>query len=237
MPRLLASWRYFLVLDFDLQMRFFKSTNDAFVEFASAALASVAHAQEQMAQLITEPGHASASAGINVFSPWSCWLDMSALMRQPPFGASAPQFGSEMFPFSQMMMPPLAPITQFWSAFAPAPSFSNGFGTAPQAFDFGVTDMMRTYFGAPAFSWTMYQWPWTMMLISAGMPQSVASPTARCSAATLDAVDAAREQMTKMFSAYRSEGGHASTQALQGPAMMMDAMMPWMKPFISPFIG
>ena len=66
--------------------------------------------------------------------------------------------------------------------------------------------------------WAVMQTPWTAMMVSAGMPYKVASPTAKASTSAMDAAHAARQQMDKMYSAYRSDGGHAAAQIV---------MMPW----------
>ena len=56
------------------------------------------------------------------------------------------------------------------------------------------------------------------MIMSAGMPYKVASPSAKASTAAMDAAHAAHQQMDKIYSAYRSDGGHAAAQIV---------MMPW----------
>ena len=241
------------MLDFDLQMRFFKSASDAFVEFTSAAFASAAHIQDQITHSVSQPGQSSYDSGFNAFSPLSWWSAAIAQPSQSAFFSATPNFGPAFFQVPSAMMSPMAPLAQFWSAFLPAPApltpafGTQAFGLGGNGIDFGLNDMMRAW-GAPAvswtqpfswtppFSWTMYQWPWTMMLISAGMPHAIASPTARGSAASLDAADAAREQMSRLFSAYRSDGGHASAQIVQSPAALMVTTMPWMQPFLTPFL-
>lgn len=249
------------MFDFDLQTRFMKSASDAMFEFTSAAFATVAHLQSETAKTIAEPAGQDAGSGFGVFAPWSWWANAGAATMPTPFNAMTSPLNSPLFQFpAALMSPQIAPMTEFWSAFMPKTSPNNPFGanpslpfwpsaSAPPAFDFGFSEMMQAYWGGssksglagfswnPAFSWTIYQWPWTMMLISAGVPSAVATPTARCSAATMDAADAAREQMTRMFSAYRSDGGHATAQIIHMPAMMMAAMMPWTKPLLTPFLA
>lgn len=56
------------------------------------------------------------------------------------------------------------------------------------------------------------------MMMSAGLPFAVASPSAKAGTAAMDAADAARQQMENMYSAYRSDGGHAAAQI---------ATLPW----------
>lgn len=76
--------------------------------------------------------------------------------------------------------------------------------------------MMQAFWAWPSSPWALYQTPLTAMMMSAGMPYTVALPTARASTATLDAADATRQQVLNVFSAYRSDGGHGSAHSFRG---------------------
>ncbi len=78
--------------------------------------------------------------------------------------------------------------------------------------------MISAYWTLPAMSWSLYQGPMTMMLVGAGLPYAVAAPTARASAAALEAADAMRLQTIKTFSSFRTDGGHASAQIIDQPS-------------------
>ena len=47
------------------------------------------------------------------------------------------------------------------------------------------------------------------MMVSSGVPHTVAWPTAEANAAVLDAADAATQSIKKAFASYHTEGGHA----------------------------
>lgn len=72
----------------------------------------------------------------------------------------------------------------------------------------------------------MTAWPMAMMMISFGVPESVARPAADANAAALDATRIASEAIDRAFSAYRSEGGHASAQVIGG-RKLMTAFLPF----------
>ncbi len=60
-------------------------------------------------------------------------------------------------------------------------------------------------------------WPMAMMMMSAGMPESVAVPTATANVAASDAAMAASEVVQDAVMSYRSEGGHAVAQLIMLP--------------------
>ena len=47
------------------------------------------------------------------------------------------------------------------------------------------------------------------MMMSSGVPHSVAWPTAEANAAVMDAADAATQSIKQVFASYRTDGGHA----------------------------
>lgn len=245
--------------DFDLQMRFWKSSSDAMFGFAAATVAATAEWQDramcavsESAQVRTSSGRAAAET--SPFDPMGWWAKLLKASAAPMPFAGLPytgvaDFGSPLFQF--------APAVPGWQNANPFAAF-NPFAAMTQAFSpfarpapttgFGMPDMMSmaqnwqkmwqplsgTPFSWTPFSWTMYQWPMTAMLMSAGMPHSVAAPTAQASTASLDAFDAAREQAERIFSAYRSDGGHASAQVSISPVNTMLAFMPWLAPAFTP---
>ena len=163
-----------------------------------------------------------------------------------------PDFFSAFFPWA----PPVSPAAQEWNPFSfagmPAHSFldpSSFLANTPfsgQLFDSSWSspwsspwssqwvEMMRSFgWVVPQPSWTMWQHPMTAALMAAGMPYSVASPTARANASAMDAADAAREGFNKAFSSYHSDGGHAASHIAPKPAdepvdIMSMMMAPWM---------
>lgn len=86
--------------------------------------------------------------------------------------------------------------------------------------------------GAPAC------WPMAYSMIAAGVPGSVAWPTAKANAAALDAAEIVTDQINTAFSSYRSESGFAAAQivspkqaalalAMFGPATAL--LWPWLR--------
>ena len=81
------------------------------------------------------------------------------------------------------------------------------------------------YFPWPVMTWAYMQTPLTAMFMSSGMPYTVAAPSAKASTCAMDAADAAREQMEKVYSAYRSDGGHAAAQLVMLPWTLASSFM------------
>jgi hypothetical protein len=213
---------YVSVIDSDLQLRFMKSANEAIFACASASVAALSAWQQHVIGNWGTAGVIPVQALPKGFgSPWAAFSWMGA-----PAGYGQPQtdFGSGFFQF--------APAMKAWQQGATAwgggnswPTSSPGlFGSNPFT-AFMSPDMMRTFWSMPRLPWSMYQMPWAAMLISNGVPASVANPAAQASAATLDAVEAANQQASRVFSAYRSDGGHASAQIMQFFATIIFAIL------------
>lgn len=100
--------------------------------------------------------------------------------------------------------------------------------------------------------WTLTPaaWPAAFMMMSGGVPQSVAWPAAEATAAATDAAMAATEAVTNACASYRSDGGHAVAQIVMLPiktglaaagafpfaSAFQSAAMPWQALF-SPNVG
>lgn len=72
-------------------------------------------------------------------------------------------------------------------------------------------------------------WPMAMMMMSSGLPESVAVPVASANAAASEAAMAATAAMNDAVSSYRSDGGHAVAQIVMLPypaAAITAAMAP-----------
>jgi hypothetical protein len=163
--------------------------------------------QQLAAQLMGQPSAPSASL-LNPF-------DLNLLGNSPfapngtlgnPFAAMNPFLGNmpwmDMF-WEQSMgarqTPPNA--NGMLSFMAPSP-LANPFAAL---FPWAVTP------------WSYMQMPLTTMFMQAGVPYAVASPSAKASTAAMDAAHAAQQQMEKVYSAYRSDGGHAAAQIITLP--------------------
>ena len=222
--------------DFDLQARYFMSSNDAWFGFAAATAAAVSEWQDQVVRTVTETEPENAADLFNPMTWWPAFVPKPG--TQSPLAAGLSSFGMPQNPF----LPGMAswPAANPWAAADPCQVLSsmfNAFAQPAPAPAFGLPSAM-TMFGTwpqmwQPFSWTMYQLPLTAMMMANGMPHSVASPAAQASTSTLDALDAAREQASRVFSAYRSEGGHATAQILDWPGLRLFAMLPWVAPFLA----
>lgn len=204
------------MFDWNLQLRFWRSATEAMLEGATATLAAAGEFQSHLLAE-AEPKAASkapAPQPLDAFNPFS-WTNA---WWQVAMSAAAPQPAPRAAPID-----PLNPVTWF-PAWVTTPV-----GTSPIAPDQWMKFTTDFWFNrAPAWAtapaWTIWHGPFTLMLMSTGMPHSVASPAARASAASLDAADAAREQMSLAFAAYRSDGGHAAASIATWPLSVMSEM-------------
>ena len=240
------------MFNFDCQMRFWKSATDAAFGYASATLAAVTVMQDGLqGQLaVGDSKGASASAAepssFDPFNPFAVplqwWGPQQPSNAFTPFATGAmPDFFSAFFPSA------VQPAAQVWNPFSfagmPAlpffdpTSFLTSTHFSNQLFDSSWssqwTEMMRSYgWVVPQPSWTLWQHPMTGALMAAGMPYSVASPTARANASAMDAADAVRDGFNKAFSSYHSDGGHAAAHAAPAPtALPVDLMSMMMAPW------
>ncbi len=186
--------------DLNLQMRFWRSLTEAMLEATTASLAAASEFQTQMLEDDASRKAKASPAQAPAFNPFEWW--QAALAGNPFLGspASAPREP--------------APATMFWNPWVPVRAAQ----PADQWMKFYTDLWTRPQAWVASTPWAVWQTPMTMMLMSFGMPHSVASPAARASAASLDAADAAQQQLQKVYSAYRSDGGHAATQLI---------VMPW----------
>lgn len=253
------------MIDFDLQMRFWRSVGDAVFHSAEAAMAMAIAWQSQLLEC-AETGGAHTAGGSQAssvtntnfwqvpapqakaatpwpLSAWTWWARpaMGATETTDVFGF-AKSGASAMFPFGGFSFAPspaastgaaapfgfgfwpsfLTGMTQlpspqdFWKAFGFQVQPSAMPGTVPGFFSNPALMPLMPQAAAfwampmPPMTWACMQLPLTCMMVSAGMPLSVATPSAKASTAAMDAADAARQQFAKVYSAYRSDGGHAA---------------------------
>ncbi|MEQ1671803.1 MAG: hypothetical protein ABL893_13155 [Hyphomicrobium sp.] len=142
---------------------------------------------------------------------------LTAFMSNPFMGAAAKPAPSanpffDMNPFVSQW------FETYWSN---AASVWTGQPKKPTLWGFGLQPATEHPFAAfwpfPVSPWGYMQTPLTAAMMSAGMPFKVASPSAKASTAAMDAAHAAQQQMEKVYSAYRSDGGHAAAQIMTLP--------------------
>lgn len=231
------------VYDADLHWRFIRSASDAMFQCAELSLAATKVWQDQAALACNPNAKLAQSPAPMPTDPIAAWAWAFDAWRSPAKSQYAPQYspilpfqptGTSLAPNAMMAaMNPWAflmgsinsttrPATNMFSPpFGlplPNPFLNQIFGTqAPALGPEAWLGMVRAFWSSPAMSWTMYQSPMAAMMVSAGMPYAMALPAARASTSALDAAEAARQQALKVFSAYRSDGGHASTQVIEWP--------------------
>ena len=183
------------MFDIDLHMRFVRSSMDAFFEFGKASLAA-AEAWQNHTQSSPPP-----------FSPL-------ASPFLPQAGAPTPTAAFDAWTNSwnwwlQALTPPL-PVPDFWRHSRPQTAgFDWPWPMMPwPMFQWPMPNAMpaSVFPGWPAqmMPWSYFQAPMIGMMVSAGMPLNVATPTVRASAAAIDAVSAAQKQWQNIFAAYRA---------------------------------
>jgi len=170
------------VLDTKLQVRFTRSCTDAAFGYAAAASAAYAAFADQVL---------------------SFWADA----LQPPQQKAVPEpstwFG---FPFVRNDAAPM-PFAWMMDTRWQPPTAHNAYGNA-SASPFDAWFGMFPITASPA-AWSPAVWPMAFMLISAGVPRSVAWPTAEANVAVMDAADAAAVSVKQVFNSYQTSGGHA----------------------------
>lgn len=195
------------MIDTKLQERFTRSCTDAAFGYTAATTAAYAAWAEQVFDFWTK-----------VFQP-----------PRPPEPKPQTFFGWPLPAPVQPALPAPAPAPVFgwplpqWPSASPAQFPYQSPGANPYMAMFNMFPFAAAMPMGPA-------WPMAFMMIAAGMPQSVAWPTAKANAAAMDAADVAAASVQKVFSSYRSEGGHSSSSARGGwpvaNLMMLAVLVP-----------
>jgi hypothetical protein len=190
------------VIDFDLQIRFWRSVTEAVLHSTDAALAAAAAWQDQIlaSQNQTEAASSKTPPLWPVESPtgwpsamdWASWLPLAQAWMPTPVQVSQPVPTN---PFAFWAMAPF--VSDFWRLAGGQVATRS---TSPFAYAFWPWPV----------TWAYWQMPLTAMMVSAGVPYSVASPSAKAGTAAMEAAEAARLQFEKAYAAYRTDGGHAT---------------------------
>lgn len=207
------------MFDVALQMRFWRNFSDAMTHGTEAAFAAAAVWQKEMLAATQEPSRSPAlSKPAAMPLPfWPMSLLGSASTRSMASGSSMACFA----PWAVMS------ANDATSVFAPWANFYSQAITAlgPNGPYAQMAKTFAPYLPWPVMTWAYMQTPLTAMLMSSGMPYTVAAPSAKASTCAMDAADAAREQMEKVYSAYRSDGGHAAAQLVMLPWTLASSFM------------
>lgn len=199
------------MFDFDLNARFWRSATEAMFEGAAAAFAAATTLNEHFTAPPTS--RRPEPVGFAMFDPMGWFTSPNRTsLPAPSFELPYASNTVDMFnPYAWLRawMPTNTPLTpcspeQWMQLYS----------------EFWTNSALGMSSASP---WAMWRTPLTVMMMSIGMPYAVASPAARASAASMEAADAARQQMAKAFAAYRTDGGHASAQLTPWPLNLMGA--------------
>lgn len=185
----------------------------------------------------TQPARSSATAiALPPADPFSWWLNVwtpppaSAPEKSTDFGAPFFQFAPSMAAWTPVGALPGGsgagqnpwtqnPWTQnFWTQnpwmqnpwIANNPWFSGATNRNATPWASGWQDAMNACCWMwPNVSVNAFHMPMIGWLMAAGLPYSVAAPTARANAASMDAAQAAHEGFEKLMSTFRNDSGHA----------------------------
>lgn len=196
------------MFDFNLQMRFWRSATEAMLESAAATMAAASEFQSHLLKQSHPAKAPEPNPAFDAFDPVSWWE--LALRCAAPAQQLATTQSAAINPFNPMTWS--APWTAATPSLPMTPPCAEQWMKAYT--DLWVRQPMAWASGNPFALW---QSPMTMMMMSAGLPYSVASPAARASTASMDAADAAQQQMNKVYAAYRTEGGHTAAQLVVLP--------------------
>lgn len=190
-------------LDGDLSRRFAKSYATAAFGYARAASAAYAALANQ-----TLDFWASRNAALR---------DLASDDDRPSFVSGPRPYRSAFTPTERDTMPsPAAEFMRISQAWVASPMF------AP----------MRAWWGLFPLEGNPASWPMAHAMMTAGVPRSVALPTAEANLAAMDAAQIATATVDRAFSAYRSESGFAVSQIV-APKALFGAML--LGPFAASF--
>jgi len=216
------------MLDRDLQQRFASRCTDAALGYSAASTAAYAAFADQVLNFwsaVLQPAAQPQPAS----QLWNWPVPMA-----PPAPPPAPQF-NPFNPFDWMLpaLPPPKPAapalpTNPWeamSAFADAMSGAlSAMSATPVRPLAPAINPMAAWLTTLPFASAPASWPMAFMMMSSGVPHTVAWPTAEANAAVLDAADAATQSIKQAFASYHTEGGHASTHGTWPPTDMLTLM-------------
>jgi len=192
------------MVDPHLQERFTRHCTDAAFGYTAAATAAYAAFADQVLSFwadALQPSRSGAAAS-TALTPWS-W-PVPARQEVPPLTFN---------PFAWAAPQSYAP-----QSYAPMPYAFGGAGANPFAAWLGMFP-----FAAPPAAW-----PMAFMFMASGMPRSVAWPAAEANLAVMEAADVAAVSVRKVFSSYRTDGGHSTAQQVWPAAhlMMLAVLVP-----------
>jgi hypothetical protein len=188
------------MLDTHQQERFARRCTDAAFGYTAATTAAYAALTEQ------------------VFDFWAGMLTPSQQGSGRACAAAKPAW-SWPVPAKQEAVPlPMLPMWPFaWPVPQRTPSAAGyGFGSPNTNFS-----PFEAWFAMFPFAAPSPAWPMAVMMMSSGVPRNVAWPTAEANVAVMEAADVAAATVQRVFSGYRTEGGHSVVRQPWPPASLM----------------
>jgi len=206
------------VLDAELNARFARSCTDAAFGYARAATAAYAAVANQTLEFWANAANPTSRGPAAAFDPWGITT------RQAPKPAVALPFGNWPNPALEFFK-----MSNAWAANSPWG------GSAWTASPWGAQGAngvaAQLAFSPVAAWWAMFplngnpaSWPMAYSLMTAGVPSSVAWPTAEANTAALEAAEVATDALNAAFATYRSESGYAMTTVI-APRQLVAAML------------
>jgi hypothetical protein len=217
------------MLDPELQKRFASRCTDAALGYSAASTAAYAAFADQVLNFwsaVLQPPAAKPQPGSQLWN-WPVPMVPMAPPAPPP---PTPQF-NPFNPFDWMLPapPPKPPApalpTNPWEAMSAFANVMSGtlsaMSSTPVRPVANAANPMAAWLTTLPFASAPASWPMALMMMSSGVPHTVAWPTAEANAAVLDAADAATQSIKKVFASYHSEGGHASSHGTWPPTDML----------------
>jgi hypothetical protein len=200
------------LFDFDLHFRFLRKATEVFFEMSQASVAAAVAWQSRLHDEMTPGGRQTASAPAfwpMWFGDWTPGTATPAGRFTDPFeafraAATNPSPFGNFTPFGHM-----AAATSPSAAFDPMQTWMAAASAWQDLAQHGAMAACGAGLSAWPNSampsawnvtpWNIYQAPMMAMMLSYGVPYSVAAPTARASTSAMDAAEAAYTQLQLVF--------------------------------------
>ncbi len=215
------------MLDPELQQRFARHCTDAAFGYSAATTAAYAAMADQVMGFWSavlqspEPKREPAT--------WQWPVPLAPASKSPAATTPMALFNPFLWALPQPAPPPppKAPSlpTNPWEAMSQFAEVMSGALTALSATPVkpapSPANPMAAWLTTFPFMPPTAAWPMAFMMMSQGVPQAVAWPTAEANAAVLDAAEIARRSIKQAFASYQSEGGHAAGGNVWPPTDML----------------
>ena len=195
------------MFDFALHIRFLQKATEAFFEMSQASVAAAMACQSRLHDNVTSGDRQTATTPLfwpTWFGDWTPGTAPMTIRPNDPFEAGRAAVAN-LLPFGHWSPPAVSPGAAFdpmqtwlvaasaWQDLAQRGALA-ACGAGLSAWPNSAT---RSVWNVTP--WSIYQAPMMAMMLSYGVPYSVAAPTARASTSAMDAADAAYTQWQLVF--------------------------------------